>query len=245
MKYLSFPVVIFVSSGMMNNTLNSSGILQAKALAQPYNDISFGYNGTERVASNFFGLHPDIVDWILIELRDGATPGTIISRRAAFVKQDGTLVDTDGLNTEISFPGITAANYYVAIRHRNHLGIRSAEPLSFGETAVIYDFTTSSSMCYQNQNYTPTVQVGNKWVMRGGNANSNFNVKFNGPSNDQDRIQNIKLGGSLSLVLTNQYGPEDINMDGLIKTNGPGNDQNGLLNIILGGSISIIYNEQL
>ena len=77
--------------------------------------------------------------------------------------------------------------------------------------------------------------------MRAGNANSNNNVKYNGPANDQNQILNIKLAGSLGNVLNNVYAPEDINMNGNVKWNGPGNDQNFLLNTILNGSLSTIY----
>ncbi|TDH21659.1 hypothetical protein EXU57_19345 [Segetibacter sp. 3557_3] len=231
------------SSQLMNTTLNSSGMLQAAAATQPYAAI-YNYQGTERVAADFFATHPEIVDWVLIELRDATNPLTIIATRAGFVQRDGTIVETDGSGTSISFPAVAPGNYHVAIRHRNHLGIRSSSAVDFTDGSGVHDFTASAASSFQNQLYTATVQAGNKWLMRGGNANSNNNTKYNGPANDQDRIQNIKLGGSLSIVMMNQYAPEDINMDGVIKTNGPNNDQNFLLNLILNGFFSTIYTEQ-
>lgn len=185
------------------------------------------------------------MDWVIIELRDQNSPSTIVKTRAAFVKQDGTLVETNGVNTQIRFLGVDSGAYYVAIRHRNHLGIRSSVAINFSSGAAIYDFTTSADKAFQNQSYTSTVKLGNMWAMRAGKASSGSSVKYNGPGNAQNQVLNIKLGGSLSQILSNAYAPEDITMDGIIKWNGPGNDQNFLLNIILGGSLSTIFLEQL
>lgn len=233
------------STVSMNNTLNALGILQLNASAQPYNSAGLKYIGTENVSAGFFTSHPDIVDWVFLELRDSASPSTVIATRAAFVKQDGSLIETDGSNTQIIFNDVPLGSYYVAIRHRNHLGIRSSTVIDFSSGSGIYDFTTSANKAYQNQSYTSTVQMGNIWAMRAGNANSNNNVKYNGPANDQNQILNVKLAGSLSNILNNIYAPEDINMNGNVKWNGPGNDQNFLLNTILQGSLSTIYVEQL
>jgi outer membrane protein assembly factor BamB len=231
------------STGAMNNSLSASTILQTYALAQPYN-AAYGYAGLESVSTTFLNAHSDIVDWVLLELRDTSSPSTIISTRAAFVKQDGTLLDIDG-SSSITFQGVVPTSYYISIRHRNHLGIRSSTAVDFSSGSGSYDFTTSADKAYQNQSYTSAVQIGNIWAMRAGNANSNNNVKYNGPGNDQNQVLNVKLAGSLSQIITNAYSPEDLNMDGTIKWNGPNNDQNFLLNVILGGSLSTVYNEQL
>ena len=68
---------------------------------------------------------PDIVDWVLVELRTGTAAGTKVATRAAFLKSDGTIVDTDG-TSPVQFTGLSAGNYYIVIRHRNHLAIMSA-----------------------------------------------------------------------------------------------------------------------
>jgi hypothetical protein len=231
-------------SGAMSNILNSSGILQAKASNQPYNTL-FEYNGAESVGSGFFAIHPDIVDWIVVELRSVVSPTSVISSKAGFVTTNGTIVDTSGDRTSVLFDDILPGYFYVSVRHRNHLAVRSAVPVDLTNGIGSYDFTTGAGKSYQNQSYTSTVQVGTIWAMRGGNANSNNTTKYNGPTNDQDRILNTKLGGSLSAVLSAQYASEDINMDGLVKANGPDNDQNFLLNIILSGSVGTVLMEQL
>lgn len=255
-RVLQLPVITFsgkvllqgaynTTAATMNNTLNSLGILQGNAATQPYgNPSGSNLRTSETVSSNFFSSHQDIVDWVLLELRDATTPSSITATRAAFVKQDGSIVDIDGV-TAVNFIGVTPGNYFVAIKHRNHLAIRSSATIDFSSGSGNYDFTTGSNKAFQNQSYTSTVQMGNVWAMRAGNANSNNSIKYNGPGNDQNQILNVKLSGSLGNIINNVYAPEDINMNGNIKWNGPGNDQNFLLNTILQGSLSTIFLEQL
>ncbi|TDH23526.1 hypothetical protein EXU57_17140 [Segetibacter sp. 3557_3] len=234
-----------VSAGAMTNSLNSSGILKSLAAHQPYSTDRYRYAGSEKVDPTFFEAHPDIVDWVLIELRSMATPSNVLATRAAFVKQNGTLIDINGVDAGITFQGFLPGNYHIAIRHRNHLGIRSASPVDFSSGLGNYDFTTAADKSYQNQSYTSTVMIGNAWAMRAGDANTNGNVRYSGPANDQNQLLNSKLGGSLATVLSGVYAPEDVNMDGTIKYNGPGNDQNFLLNTILAGLLSTVYVQQL
>lgn len=229
----------------MTNTLNAAGILGNHATTQPYTlNSGSSMRIAETVSSSFFSNNPSIVDWVLLEIRDSANPSTIIASRAALVKQDGSIVDVDGVSA-VKFSGVAAGNYVVAIKHRNHLAIRSATSVNFTNSNGSYDFTTASNKSYQNKTYTSTVKMGNVWVMRGGNANGDNNVRYNGFNNDQNFILNNKLGGLLSTVISNVYSNEDVNMNGNIRWNGFQNDQSFLLNIVLGGSISIVYEEQL
>lgn len=232
------------ATGQMNNTLNSLGILQGKATTQPYNIPAFSYIGTEAVGAGFFAANPEIVDWILVELRESSLLSSLVSRRAAFLKTDGTIVDIDG-SSSVMFSGVPAATYAVAVRHRNHMGIIADTAINFNSGSGGYDFTIAANKSLQNQKYTSSVEVGGIWAMRGGDANGNGNVKYNGPGNDQNQILNIKLGGSISNILNNVYSVEDLNMNGNIKWNGPGNDQNFLLNTTLVGSLSNLFVEQL
>ena len=89
------------------------------------------------------------------------------------------------------------------------------------------------------------MQIGSVWAMRGGNANGNNNLRYSGPQNDLDQIQNTGLSGLLSMIITNTYAAEDVNMDGHIKANGPSNDQNFLLNTLFNGFLGLVYVAQL
>ena len=78
----------------MTTSLNPSNL----PLYQPYSSAPWNYGGNESVAVI---PSPDIVDWVLIELRDAtdaslATSGTVIAQQAAFLLKDGTVVGLDG-----------------------------------------------------------------------------------------------------------------------------------------------------
>ncbi len=72
-----------------------------------------------------------IVDWILIEIRSSATPSAVIYERAALIQRDGDIVDVDG-SSDVSIPttSVPTGTYYIALRHRNHLGVMATTPLN-------------------------------------------------------------------------------------------------------------------
>jgi hypothetical protein len=88
----------------------------------------------------------NVVDWVLIELRSDLT--TIVSKRAGLLLSDGSVVDVDG-SGPVKFKGITPGNYYVVIRHRNHLAIMSANPVSLNSmNSLLYDFSSVQTQVY-------------------------------------------------------------------------------------------------
>ena len=92
----------------------------------PYNDTLdiWNYTGSERI----YNLPADIVDWVLLELRTGTAANTTVGKRAALLKSDGSIVDLDGIS-QVKFKGIVPGNYYVVVRHRNHLAIMTASAI--------------------------------------------------------------------------------------------------------------------
>ena len=133
------------SAGSMSTALNGGGHIP---LAQPYSGSPWNYSGSESVTSGFFASHADIVDWVLVELRTGTASGTKIGTRAAFLKSNGTIVDVDG-SSAVAFSGIAAGNYYIVIKHRNHLSVMSASAVALtSSSAPLYDFTSGSSQFY-------------------------------------------------------------------------------------------------
>lgn len=139
------------SNGAMDTSLNSNGYIPT---VQPYSSAPWNYNGDEFVAANFFASHQTIVDWILLELRSGnpaISPQTIKARRAAFLKSDGTIVDTDG-SSQVRFYGLIPGSYYITVFHRNHLAVESHSQINLGEnSSSLFDFTTNINMYYGSE----------------------------------------------------------------------------------------------
>ena len=66
--------------------------------------------------------------------------------RAAFIKSDGTIVDIDG-TSPVTFTGLPAGNYYMVVRHRNHLAIMTAAAIPLSSSSELYNFTTAQTLC--------------------------------------------------------------------------------------------------
>jgi hypothetical protein len=93
------------------------------------------------------------VDWILIELRNAtnaslATEETMIARQAAFLLNDGKIVDMAGRDSRPCISTNVSENLFVVIWHRNHLGIMSANAVTKSGDVYIYDFTTAAGQAY-------------------------------------------------------------------------------------------------
>ena len=81
-----------------------------------------------------------IVDWVLVQLRTADT-GPAVSSRSAFIRNDGRIVADNGTTGYIKMD-IADGDYYIVIKHRNHLAVMSANPVSLNaSTSTLYDFT--------------------------------------------------------------------------------------------------------
>lgn len=119
-----FEIKIFLEGSYFNNEmttiLNSNYVLP---LDQPFYSNPWYYDGSERL--NF--IPNDMVDWILLELRDKTNNSIRVSRKAAILKNDGWVMDIHG-NTDIPF-NVANDEYYLVVKHRNHLSVISSNPV--------------------------------------------------------------------------------------------------------------------
>jgi hypothetical protein len=193
-------------------------------LTQPYNVAPWNYAGTENVGS----IPANVVDWILVELRSTFN-GAALDKRAGFLLNDGTIVDLNG-SSPLSFPGFDIANYFIVVRHRNHLAIMSAAAQPLSSVSVLYDFTTASAQAYGATAPMATLS-GGKFGLWGGNANpaSNSTTRYSGPQNDPSAI--FSFLGSASGVVSGYY-IQDINMNGVVRYSGPSNDVSAIYSYV-------------
>jgi PKD repeat protein len=119
-------------------------------LEQPYHTSPWNYPGTESVGS----IPGDqVVDWVLVELRDAATAAaatqqTTIARKACFILSNGHIVDSDGISP-IQFEVPVNQQLFAVVRHRNHLSIMSSDPVQKSGSFYTYDFTDGQTKAYQ------------------------------------------------------------------------------------------------
>jgi hypothetical protein len=168
---------------------------------QPYNTAPWNYSGAESVDT----IPADVVDWVLIELRDTtdaalATAETAIARQAAFLLNDGAIISIDGPPNP-AFNHSLINSLFVLIYHRNHLGIMSAEPLTESGCIYSYDFTSASGQAF-GTDAQKEIGVG-LFGMFGGDANADNTV------NDLDKTASWLNETGLSGYLSS-----DLNLDG-------------------------------
>ena len=189
--------------GPFNGNNMSTGIFQFIPLLQPYTTDPWNYNGTEKVTS----IPENVVDWVLIELRDAPDAGsadslTTFERQAAFLLNDGRIVSVDGVSN-LSFTHSLAAQLFTVIKHRNHLGIISANPLTESVGVYSYDFTQNADNTFGEEWGVKELPNG-RWGMIAGDANGDQII------DDNDRILWQNQAG------TQGYNPSDLNLDGQV-----------------------------
>jgi hypothetical protein len=158
------------ATGFMNTGMNASNLIP---LTQPYNNAYWNYYGTENVAPGFFAANPDLVDWVLVEIRSGLNPGQVVGISANFLKKDGSVVGLDGHSLPF-FTNVADGNYFVIVHHRNHLSIISRNMILLNANPQHYDFTTDYEKSY---GVNPVKRTADgKWAMYAGDANANGSV---------------------------------------------------------------------
>ncbi len=150
------------STQTMRTTLNDNGLLP---MQQPYGTSPFNYSGMETVAT----LPADVVDWVLLELRDAEDLNIVVARKAVLLKDNGFVVEADGIPGVI-FDGVTDGSYHLAVFHRNHLGVISSEPILVNAPSFIYDFTKSDLTA---SGEAQLKKVGMAWCMMAGDSDGN------------------------------------------------------------------------
>jgi hypothetical protein len=185
--------------------------------SQPYAVAPWFYQGNEFKPFSFV---TPIVDWVLLELRTMSPGPVTVERRAGFLLADGRIVDTD-LRSPVTFPHTSARNLYIVLRHRNHLAVMSASPITFtGLDTAALDFTASLASAYGTD--PMRLMAPGVFALWAGDVNANGLLRYNGAANDRALI--FALTGSLTGVVYGYY-PEDVNMNGAVRYNGAGNDR--------------------
>ncbi len=240
----------FIESGFCNNAIgiNAKVFLQGPynidsnimmddlrrnlliPIDEPYSNMAvFERNGDE--ATSMEVLAEDgfkaIVDWVLIELRSKEDPTIIVSSHAALLQKDGQVVDVDG-ESNLCFD-LAFDEYYLAIRHRNHLAVMSASPILFTFENII-DFTNPQTATF---GLNAQVNMGNAMALWAGNAIQDNQLIFQGNNNDSNGVffqiqEDLSNGTNSTSFISNGYFLSDTNMDGKTIYQGSQNDPNSI-----------------
>ena len=217
---------------LMDTTLFDEGFVPDN---QPYAVAPFSYTGTETLSDvvKAATANDKPVDWVLVDLRSSAS--TLVATRAVIVQADGDLVDAQTGSDVLHFAGITAGNYYVSVRHRNHLAVITASPLSLLADASLVDFSLTATPVLGDEARLISGGLALLWA---GDINGNNTLTASGPSNDVTLLLgSVLTSADNSSANTNYvlrgYLATDVNLDGKVLFSGPSNDVSVLMGNII------------
>ncbi|MBK9193765.1 MAG: hypothetical protein IPO17_02025 [Flavobacteriales bacterium] len=171
------------------------------------------------------------VDWAQVELRSNVNPALVVATKAVLVQRGGNLMMATGEQT-ITFTGIPAGNYHVAVRHRNHLGAMTFAPLLLQAPSTMVDFASPATVTWGTD---ARKIMGAFAVLWCGDVNGDGVIKYAGTLNDRDPIL-VSIGGTVPTSTLAGYNEEDVNLDGTAKYTGTANDRDPIL-VNVGGSV--------
>lgn len=217
---------------LMEAALAPAGLLPD---TEPYTGLGFAHisGGGEQAHEGVFQQQGGqaIVDWIFLELRNAQLPSQVFATRSALLRADGAIVDMDGLSS-VEFKDVGTGIYHVAVRHRNHFGAMTGQPVFLSYSGGFFDLTSASTPVYGNEG------IKEMWAYRmlwAGDVSGDGTLRYTGQDNDRDLILTA-IGGAVPTNVVAGYRPEDVNMDGLVKYIGEHNDRDPILQNV-GGSV--------
>lgn len=231
-QFVNLALKVFLggcySDGLMYDSLRVKGLLP---LVDPYPGLGYNHiiGGNQITTQSVLSVvgNSAIVDWVVVELRDVNSPSTRLFTRSALLQRDGDVVDVDGISPVLL--QVDSGQYYISVRHRNHLGVMTQHPILLQNNTMV-DFTLGQTYGIGAQK-----TIGLVKTMWDGNCNFDNLLKYVGQNNDRDPIL-ARIGGVIPTNITLGYLSEDVNMDGVVKYIGQNNDRDPIL-LNIGGSI--------
>ena len=222
------------SSNLMRDDLRKQGLLPIK---EPYSAMQnfdhVGAGGGEECSPEIFDITGEkaIVDWVFIELKQEDNQDAVVATRAALLQRNGHVISANGASI-ISFDNLPPDNYYIAIRHRNHLKVETLHPFLINDKNI--PFVDFSDIFLPTIGHEPFIEQEGKNALWGGDLNQDEQTIYQGPTSDvfqmflhvfldtlnQDHLTNFINKG---------YTQNDFNLDGVTIYQGPNNDRSKLL----------------
>ncbi|CAL2082421.1 exported hypothetical protein [Tenacibaculum sp. 190524A05c] len=192
-----------VASGeehLMRDDLRVNGIIPSNS---PYAD---GVNCDPNVF-NTTG-ETAIIDWIVLQLRDGSDPTNIIQSKSFLLQRNGTVIDPENNSTNLTFSE-SAGTYFISVSHRNHLAILSNTTVALSATTTNVDFTNSTNVlggtAALNLVYTDS-----------GTGTHTYAI-IAGDNDENGQIQNIDISYIIQVLGSSGYLKEDLDLNGQIQ----------------------------
>jgi hypothetical protein len=227
------------TANRMKDDLRSAGLVP---LAEPYAASGFTLvgSGGETIPPATLAVTGNnaVVDWVLVELRNKNNPSQIMATKSALLQRDGDVVGKDGYSRLVF--DVPIGEYYIAVRHRNHLGVMTFAARAMDANVTVVDFTQPNETTYGSD--ARIALPNGKRALWAGNTVVDGFIRYTGQANDRDPILE-GIGGVVPTNTVTGYSARDVNLDGLIRYTGPNNDRDIILYNI-GGSVATDVRQQ-
>ena len=223
------------TGSIMTNALATANLIP---LVEPYEGLGYlrvGNSGETVAALSVFTAN-SITDWVLVELRDKTNPEIIRYNRAGLLKNNGEIYDIDGV-TKLTFENIRDEEYYIAIKHRNHIGLMTKTAVDITSTI---DFTTASTLVYGIDN-----RKDNSGLLRlraGKTSSAGYGLYLTKDGWVQKALK--ELSYVTGAIQTNVYSVFDVNLNTNFRYSGLSNDA-GVVLTSFDNNVNNIYIEQI
>jgi hypothetical protein len=231
------------ATGLMNGAMRAAGLVP---VTEPYTALGYSYTGTSGGTTTpavlAVGGADAVHDWVIVELRSAADPAVIVYSRAALLQRDGQVCDFDGVSP-VTF-GVPPGSYYLAVRHRNHLGAMTASAIGYTATPSFLDMAAIGFPCYGTEAQKTITGSFPTQALWAGDVSFNGVVKYTGSGNDRDPIL-VAVGSTTPNNTVALYSTSDVNLNGVVQYTGSGNDRDPILVNVGSTTPNNVRNQQL
>lgn len=202
---------VFMEGPYRNKTM-AADLLQRNLIPTTPPDV-YPYNlDPKRESISVLSIPDSVVDWLVLEFRSQLIGGDKYYK-TCFLKQDGTIADINGFK-EINLQNteMPRGNYYIAVRHRNHLSVMTSNPFTVFPVndPEVVDFTN------------PEILLGRTNALRAMAKNEDNSIIYGMIAGDINADGNINDDDFLSIWEYRDFmgyiRPEDIRMNGIVTT---------------------------
>ncbi len=204
--YVSLARVVVNAKVLLEGPYDGNGLMttylqqqEYLPLEQPYADSPWNHLGLETVDS----IPAGIVDWVFVTARTSLEKDSIVTFGVGFLADDGQIVSLDGGPFTLPMDNM-GTDLYLAIYHRNHVGILSAAPIA--PVNGVYDFD---------------LRLGNTTVFGGANSikdlGGGYFGLYSGDYDGNGQVQNTDFSNLLPDLGLNNYREGDLDLNGEVQ----------------------------
>lgn len=217
------------SEQLMRDTLRQQSLLPH---TEPYSALGYPMSGCLDLEPALLAVDgaDAVVDWVALEFRHHADPNSVVLSLPNLLQRDGDLIDPVSGTDTIEIDSLPEGDYYLVLRHRNHLAAMSREPVTIlnDEQLNYIDFSDPNTRTWGS--HARRLYNG-KAFLWAGDTNHDQQIVAMGADNDLNAIREMiwtdrhNTENNPNYVLY-EYALTDISLDGRIIQAGQGNDEN-------------------